>query len=101
MGRRLRAGLETLRDRHRGEIADVRGLGLLLGLQLDAGGRSASRRRSRAVARVDTIVARARARGIHLLSTSDGTGLLFTPAFTVTPRQIDRLVDVLDRSFAR
>lgn len=100
MGRRLRAGLETLRDRHPGEIADVRGLGLLLGLQLDAGGRSASRRRARAVARIDTIVARARARGIHLLSTSDGTGLLFTPAFTVTPRQIDRLVDVLDRSFA-
>ena len=101
MGRRLRAGLETLRDRHPGEIVDVRGLGLLLGLQLDAGGRSASRRRARAVARIDTIVARARARGIHLLSTSDGTGLLFTPAFTVTPRQIDRLVDVLDRSFAR
>ncbi|HXU13470.1 MAG TPA: aminotransferase class III-fold pyridoxal phosphate-dependent enzyme [Candidatus Binatia bacterium] len=100
MGRRLRAGLETLRDRHPGEIADVRGLGLLLGLQLDAAGRAASRRRARAIARIDTIVARARARGIHLLSTSDGTGLLFTPPFTVTPRQIDRLVDVLDRSFA-
>ena len=100
MGRRLRAGLETLRDRHPGEIADVRGLGLLLGLQLDAAGRAASRRRARAIARIDTIVAQARARGIHLLSTSDGTGLLFTPPFTVTPRQIDRLVDVLDRSFA-
>ena len=100
MGRRLRAGLETLRDRHPGEIVDVRGLGLLLGLQLDAGGRSASRRRARVLARVETIVARARARGIHLLTTSDGTGLLFTPAFTVTPRQIDRLVAVLDRSFA-
>ena len=101
MGRRLRAGLETLRGRHHGEIADVRGCGLLLGLQLDAGGRTAPRRRAHAAARIERVVARARASGIHLLTTSDGTGLLFTPPFTVTPRQIDRLVAFLDRSFAR
>ena len=101
MGRRLRAGLESLRDRHPGEIADVRGLGLLLGLQLDAGGPGASRRRAGAAARIEAMVARARAAGLHLLPTYDGTGLLFAPPFTVTPRQIDRLVAVLDRSFAR
>jgi len=100
MGRRLRAGLESLRDRHPGKVADVRGLGLLLGLQLDAGGPGASRRAA-AAARIEAMVARARAAGLHLLTTSDGTGLLFTPPFTVTPRQIDRLVAVLDRSLAR
>ena len=101
MGRRLRAGLEALRDRHPGEVADVRGRGLLLGLQLDAGGPAGSRRRTGAAARIEKICARARTAGIHLLSTSDGTGLLFAPPFTVTPRQIDRLVGVLDRSFIR
>jgi 4-aminobutyrate aminotransferase-like enzyme len=101
MGRRLRAGLEALRDRHPGEIADVRGRGLLQGLQLDAGGPAASRRRAGAAARIEAIGARARTAGVHLLPTSDGTGLLFAPPFTVTSRQIDRLVAVLDRSFVR
>lgn len=101
MGRRLRAGLEALRDRHWAEVADVRGRGLLLGLQLEAGGRSGARRRPSAAARIERICARARAAGIHLLPTSNGTGLLFAPPFTITPRQIDRLVEVLDRSFFR
>jgi taurine--2-oxoglutarate transaminase len=101
MGRRLRAALETLRERHPGEVADVRGCGLLLGLQLDAGGPGTSRRRAGAAARIESMIVQARAAGLHLLPTSDGTGLLFAPPFTVTPRQIDRLVEVLDGALRR
>jgi taurine--2-oxoglutarate transaminase len=100
MGPRLRAGLETLRDRHPGLIADIRGDGLLIAVQFDrirtaAGGRGAS-----PVPMVGRLGTAARAAGIHLLLTSDGSGFLFAPPFTVTARQIDRLIAVLDRSLA-
>ncbi len=100
MGQRLRAGLETLRDRYPGLIADIRGHGLLIGLQFDRI-RTAVRGRGASPAHlVGRLGSAARAAGIHLLPTSDGSGFLFAPPFTVTPRQIDRLVAVLHRSLA-
>lgn len=102
LGRRLCAGLETLRDNHPGAIADVRGRGLFLAIQLDPGGPFPSLRRSSAADRVQRLCAAARAAAhLRLLPTSDGTGLLFAPPFTVRPRQIDRLIAVLDRALAR
>jgi taurine--2-oxoglutarate transaminase len=113
MGRRMRAGLETLRDRHPALVADVRGAGLLLAAQIEGGAggrrrRRAARRAERdsaagrsAAGRVERIVAAARAEGILFLTTNDGAGLLYAPPFTITPRQIDRLIAVLDRALAR
>jgi adenosylmethionine-8-amino-7-oxononanoate aminotransferase len=102
LGRRLRSGLERLRALHPGRIADVRGSGLMVGLQLEPGRVNGSRRPLRSGAQVvERLCAAALRSGLQLLPTSDGTGLLFTPPFIVTARQIDRLLGVLDRALAR
>jgi len=101
MGRHLRAGLEELRARHPDRIADVRGFGLALGLQIEGGHPSRSRRPASAAQRVEAICDAALASGRRLLPTGDGTGLLFTPPFIVTRRQIDRLLDLLDGILGR
>jgi adenosylmethionine-8-amino-7-oxononanoate aminotransferase len=95
LGRHLRAGLETLRDRHPGAVADVRGHGLLLALQIEA------RRGASAEERVRRIITAARAARIHLLPTGDRTGILFTPPFIVTAARIDRLIEFLDRTIKK
>lgn len=95
MGRRLRRGLMSLRSAHPEKVADVRGSGLLLGLQLEAGyGPSAAERAGQ-------IAEAALAAGQHLLTVADGSTLLFCPPFTITHRQIDDFLKVLDRALAR
>lgn len=100
MGRRLRAGLETLRDRHPGLIADIRGHGLLMGLQFERM-RAPGRGRDASPTRLaGALLVAARVAGVHLLPTSDGSGFVFSPPFTVSARQIDHLIAVLHRSLA-
>ena len=99
IGRHLRTGLEQLRARHPDLIADVRGSGLVLGLQIEGGHAARSRRPATAARRVEKICDAALEAGHRLLTTGDGTGLLFTPPFIVTRRQIDRLMNVLDVAF--
>jgi adenosylmethionine-8-amino-7-oxononanoate aminotransferase len=101
IGRRLRAGLETLRAAHPGMVADVRGCGLLLGLQLESRRPARSWRGTDATRRVAGLCAAARAARLRLLPTSDGTGLLFAPPFTVTTRQIDRLIAFLQHALVQ
>jgi taurine--2-oxoglutarate transaminase len=99
MGRRLRLGLEALARLHPGRIADVRGAGLLLGLQLEPGRRARGRSLD-ASGRAEALIAAARRAGMHLLSADDGAAILFTPPFVVTARRIDRLLGVLDRALS-
>jgi len=98
MGIRLRAGLEVLRYAHPGRIADVRGGGLLLCVEIEPGRVPRSRRRVTAAQRVELIAAAALRAGILLTATGDGSGLLLVPPYIVTPRRIDRLLGVLDRT---
>lgn len=88
MGRLIKSRLLALQAAHPGAIADVRGTGLLLGVQMEP-------RRGDPAGR---IVAAARAAGHLLLATADGNGFLLVPPFTVTTRAIDRLTAVLDRA---
>jgi taurine--2-oxoglutarate transaminase len=99
MGGRLRAGLEALRAAHPDRIADVRGAGLLLGVQMETGRGPAGRRR--AGARAAAVIAAAGRAGIHLLPSDDGGGFIIAPPFIVTPRRIDRLLAVIDDAVAR
>ena len=101
IGRLLRDGLESLRARHPGIVADVRGEGLLLGLQLDGARTGRGRPGGSAAERAGRLVAAARIAGEQLLPFTDGSGVLFAPPFTVTRRQIDRLLAVLHRSLSR
>ena len=99
MGRRLRLGLEGLARLHPDRVADVRGAGLLLALQLEPG-RRAGGRRIDAAGRAESLIGAARRAGMHLLSCDDGASILFTPPFIVTTRRIDRLLGVLDRALS-
>jgi taurine--2-oxoglutarate transaminase len=101
----LRARLEAIRAAHPGKVADVRGQGMLLGLQVEgagAGPRDRGRRAGRPTAaeRVEAICAGALRHGLRLLPSSDGATLIFAPPFTVGRRRIDRLARVLDRLIA-
>ena len=98
MGRLLRDGLEGLRRVHPDKVAEVRGRGLLLGMELAPSRAGRASRRMTAAQRVEAITAAALRARLLLTTSGDGTAILFTPPFIVTPRQIDRLLEVLDRA---
>jgi acetylornithine/N-succinyldiaminopimelate aminotransferase len=80
----FRTRLEWLRGRHP-VIEEVRGLGLLLGIRLSIEG--------------DPFVQRCMEKGF-LINCVQGNILRFVPPLIVTPAEIDRLVECLDRLFA-
>jgi 2,2-dialkylglycine decarboxylase (pyruvate) len=95
-GAQLRAGLAALQERHEC-IGDVRGRGLLLGLEL------VSDRRSRTPAnRLGAqVTARCLELGLHLnVVQLPGSASVFriAPPLTVTPDQIDAALEILDRA---
>jgi 4-aminobutyrate aminotransferase-like enzyme len=102
MGGVLRARLEEIRTAHPGKVADVRGAGMLLGLQFEGAGAGRGRpgRGPTAARRVEAICARALRHGIGLLPSSDGASLIFAPPFTVERRRIERLARILERLVA-
>jgi putrescine---pyruvate transaminase len=96
MGRRLRAGLETLR-RHE-IVGDVRGLGLLGGVELVADRRTkTSFAPERGVGR--QVIAAALEQGV-IFRTLLGDVVAMSPPLVITPEEIDRTVAVLDRAIA-
>jgi len=113
LGSHLRAGLEALRERHPDAVADVRGHGLCSPSSSSPAAAPVPAAPPRATRQAAQHVAPAPRSGrgksspppaaarIHLLPTGDRTGILFTPPFTVTSAQIDRLVDFLDRAIKR
>ncbi len=83
MGEYLVKGLADCKDRHR-VVRDVRGMGLLQGMELDIDAR--------------TVVSDCLARGLLINATSDHV-LRFAPPFVITQREIDKLIETLSAIF--
>jgi acetylornithine/N-succinyldiaminopimelate aminotransferase len=84
---RLRAGLEAIAARHPQDVAEVRGLGLLLGFALRDG------------ALANAVQARALADGLLLNVTAERV-LRIAPPLVITDPQIDEGLAILDRALA-
>ena len=97
-GERMREGLENLQRRH-ACIGDVRGMGLMLGLELvdpdSADGKAPDAEKARSVCEA--------ARGSGLLIGKGGlygNVVRLTPPLVVSASEVDQAVEVLDRAFA-
>ncbi len=84
-GRALRAGLELLQARYPGLIVEIRGRGLMLGLQLSCPGAG--------------VVNRCREMRL-LINCTHETVLRTMPAMTVSPGEIKLALTILDRALA-
>jgi len=84
MGEYLAKGLSECKDRHR-VVRDVRGLGLLQGMELDIDAK--------------TVVSDCLTRGLLINNTSERV-LRFVPPLIITQREIDRLIEVLSQVFS-
>ncbi|MDH5579983.1 MAG: aminotransferase class III-fold pyridoxal phosphate-dependent enzyme, partial [Betaproteobacteria bacterium] len=85
MGTYLANALEGCKGRHR-VVQDVRGIGLLQGMELDIDAKS--------------VVADALSRGI-LINAAGERVLRFVPSLVITPQEIDRLIDTLSEIFTQ
>ncbi|HWV46010.1 MAG TPA: acetylornithine transaminase, partial [Nitrospira sp.] len=83
MGEYLAKGLADCKDRHR-IVKDIRGLGLLQGMELEADARA--------------VVADALARGV-LINAAGERVLRFVPPLIISQEDIDKLLDVLSAIF--
>jgi adenosylmethionine-8-amino-7-oxononanoate aminotransferase len=98
-GKRLRAGLEVRLGGHRA-VGDVRGLGLLLGVELVAD-RATRAPFARAERVTERVVAAARARGLLVYSSTgcadgrDGDLLVLGPPLVIGDAEIDEVVTLL------
>lgn len=86
MGEYLQERLENLKDTFPNLIVDVRGLGLLLGMELTTEG--------------DTIVRACLEKGV-LINCTVGNVLRFIPPLIVQKKDIDQLIKVLEEVFGR
>ncbi len=99
MGRRLRDGLEEIKRRHPKVVGDVRGMGLMQGVELvedEPGG-------DRTPARAATVrlFEETKKRGLLIgRGGLDGNVLRIAPPLTVSSADIDEAVALLDGSFA-
>jgi 4-aminobutyrate aminotransferase-like enzyme len=92
LGEHLKNRLRELQQRH-AVIAEVRGLGLMLGVELDAGANSALV--------TDTVLERMKDAGYLLGKCGPGRNVLaFMPPLVVNQDDLDRMVDELDRALA-
>jgi alanine-glyoxylate transaminase / (R)-3-amino-2-methylpropionate-pyruvate transaminase len=97
VGGRLRDGLERLAREHR-LIGDVRGMGLMLGVEL------VTDRATRAPASAETLQVLEEARSMGVLLGKGGLAgnvLRIKPPMCITAEDVDFALDVLDRAFAR
>ena len=78
-------GLSECKDRYR-VVREVRGLGLLQGMELDIDAKS--------------VVSDCLTRGLLINNTGDHV-LRFVPPLIITQREIDRLIEVLSHIFSR
>ena len=97
VGGRLQDGLRRLQETHR-LIGDVRGMGLMLGVEL------VTDRSSRAPAPAETLEVLEAAREMGVLIGKGGLAgnvLRIKPPMCITADDVDFALDVLDRAFAR
>ena len=73
--------MEKLRDLNKDYVLDIRGKGLMVGMELSI--------------KCEDIVAKAREKGVLLNCTSESV-LRFVPPLTITKQQLDTAVSVLD-----
>ena len=85
MGEYLAKGLADCKERHR-VVREVRGLGLLQGIELDLDGK--------------VVVSECLARGILINGTGEHV-LRFVPPLIITQQEIDRLLDTLAQIFSK
>ena len=85
MGEYFAKGLSDCKERHR-VVREVRGLGLLQGMELDMDGKA--------------VVSECLARGILINGTGEHV-LRFVPPLIITQMEIDRLLDTLAQIFSK
>ena len=88
LGKYLRNHLDILATKHAGKITDIRGKGLMLGIQMDAPGV--------AVTLSDALLQR----GIITLPAGNGDVLELTPPFVVQDAQLDFVVTTIDQTLS-
>ena len=81
-------GFEKLQNKYPGSISEIRGRGLILGIQLSDSAKS----------KASDVVKAARERGLLILTAGEGC-LRFVPALNIAPDQIDSALGLLDRAF--
>lgn len=86
MGKYMQKRLEDLKKEFPSRIADIRGMGLLVGMELTRDG--------------VPVVEACLERGL-LINCTAGNVLRFMPALIVTEKEIDHLIDVLEQVFDR
>lgn len=86
MGAYLIQGLNDLKKEHPSVITDIRGLGLLVGMELTT--------------ECASIVKACMERGV-IINCTAGNVLRFTPPFIVREKEIDRMLDILDDILGR
>jgi 4-aminobutyrate aminotransferase len=90
LGRHALERLRTMQQRHP-LIGDVRGLGLLLGIELVTDRLS----RARATDQAEAVMYRALSKGLSFKLTM-GNIITLTPPLTITREEMDRALDILD-----
>ncbi len=99
MGQRLRAGLDDLKARHPRIVGDVRGMGLMQGVELVEDEMAGNRRPAKAA--TIRLFEETKKRGLLIGKGGlDGNVLRIAPALTVSASEIDEAVRILDESFA-
>lgn len=98
MGKRLRDGLEELQRRFPGPIGDVRGLGLMQGMELVEN--EAEGNRTPAPAKVNRLLEETKKRGLLLGKGGHfGNAIRVSPPLTVGTSEIDEALTILGESF--
>jgi 4-aminobutyrate aminotransferase len=92
LGRYALDRLTALKDRH-ALIGDVRGLGLLLGVELVTDRAT----RTRATAQAEAVMYHALSKGLSFKLTM-GNVIVLSPPLVITRGEMDRAIDILDAS---
>ena len=98
MGARLRDGLDRLKKKYPKTIGDVRGMGLMLGMEI------VSDRTARTPGKTETAEVLEATKELGLLIGKgglDGNVLRIQPPMCITADDVDFAVDVLDQAFSR
>jgi len=100
MGAYVRERLEAVKQAHPDLVEDVRGRGLVLGVELQGKGRKRAGTH-RAWPRVKAVRDGLLKDGIKVTPNSDGSTIILTPPFIVTEEQADRLTASMSRQLRR